>query len=386
MPRPRPACRVPTLCAWGRTSAQPTEIERRVPDGGLIPVNDPVDWTPSLELGQLLALRRAERGTLHHRSDEVFGGCRPAPTWLVPHVATLLEAGHLHRVTLTCPSGASERFEPTASGYRLLRDLEARQCEATTGVGLDIRVRDRVLLLGDTDPLHERLQAAVSRADLIGMPADSPLSQIAGRAPYDRIIVSAPTRAVAWAWVQHTRPGGLLLCVLNPTGLASRCVALRCYPDRACGRFLDDGQGLAVPQFDPGCTPYRPSRADRDTRRARTNMPMRVWQLGVPWYLAAATMPDGLTLSRVHDDVATDRGIRLATDDGSWCEITTGHPDDRRHVAEGGQQDLFGHLVRTHRQWHDLGQPGWDRLTLTVTPDEHVIRLDDGAAEWRLPE
>lgn len=347
-------------------------------------MTDAGDWSPSPELGQLLGLRRAERGTLCRRGDELFGGSRPAPTWLVPHVATLLDAGHLHYVTRTHPSGASDRLEPTATGHRLLLDLEERQRDATAGVVLDIRVGDRVLLLGDTDPLREPLRAAVNRADLTSLPGEAALSQIAGRAPYDGIIVSAPTRAVAWAWVQHTRPGGLLMCVLNPTGLAGRCVALRCYPNRACGSFLDDG--LSVPRLDLGRAPSRPSRADRDTRHARTNLPLRVWELGVPWYLATATMPDGLTLSRIGSDAATDRGICLAASDGSWCEITTGHPDGRRHVAEGGPSDLFGHLAHTHRQWQELGQPGWDRLTLTVTPDEHVIRVDDGAAEWRLPE
>lgn len=265
-------------------------------------------------------------------------------------------------------------------------DLLERAARAKRPLELITRPGDRVLIVGSRATLPDHMRASLASANVEEVPTDAPLDALAEHAPHDLVIVTKPVRSVAWAWVQHTRPGGLLLCVLDPSGLAGHAVLLRCETSRAFGRFLIHDPGLDTTPVDPERAPSLTSLADDDSRHARTSLPLRVWELGVPWYLATATMPDGLTLNRVHDNTGTVRCIRLATADGSWCEITEGHPDGRRHVAEGGHKNLFHHLAGKHREWHDLGCPEWERLTVAVTPDAHVISLDDGRAAWTLPE
>lgn len=243
---------------------------------------------------------------------------------------------------------------------------------------------ERALMVG-ADPLPPSLNRLVAHARVTRIAADAPLDAVVEHAPYDLVIVTDPVRAVAWAWVRHLLPNGLLLCVLDPSGIVGHAALLRRESTSARGRFLAHDEGWPAPPVDPEDMPVHASLVDPDSRHARTNLPLHLWELGVPWFLAAATMPDKLTLSRVQASGAV-RGIRLATADGSWCEITGGHPDGRRHVAEGGPGDLFEHLAHTHREWQNLGRPGWERLTLTVTADEHKIGLDDGSAEWSMPE
>lgn len=242
----------------------------------------------------------------------------------------------------------------------------------------------RVLIVGAAEQLPDVVHANLADADITRISDDAPLHELEAAAPFDQVIVVEPTRAVAWAWVQYTCLGGLVLCVLDPTGLTARPVLLRREAERAHGQFLASGEALKGPTIDLDTSPVAASRVNRDSRHRRTNLPLRVWELDVPWFLAAVTMPDGLTLSRLPDATGGVCGVALSTADGSWCEITTSRDPHRRAVVEGGPVDLFGHLARTYRQWEDLGRPSWNQLTLTVTPTEHVIR--GGHAEWRLLE
>ncbi|MFC3453370.1 hypothetical protein [Amycolatopsis speibonae] len=48
---------------------------------------------------------------------------------------------------------------------------------------------------------------------------------------------------------------------------------------------------------------------------------------------------------------------------------------------------IWDEFEKAHDQWRQLGEPGWDRFGLTVTPDgTHLIRLDDpgGTQRWYL--
>lgn len=249
-----------------------------------------------------------------------------------------------------------------------------------TTADLDLRAGHRVLVLGDANSLLGA--PGLDGIDVIVVPFDAPLGDLARHAPYDRVIVTEPTRAVAWAWVDCTRLGGLILCRLDPTGYAARAVVVEVGGASTSGRF-PASSALHAPSLTE--LPAAPRRTDPLARRARTSLPLRPWELGVPWFLAAATMPDGLMLSRIADDAGQAVGIDLHTADGSWCQITR-LDADHRLVVESGPADLFGHVAGIQRRWCDLGRPGWDRLILAVTPDEHVVRLDDGTAEWQFPE
>lgn len=81
-------------------------------------------WPISPPVGLRLALRRAERGTLSQRDDAFFSAGRLAPEWMTPHLSTLLESGHLRRVTRRYPTGVSVRIELSDTGRQRLSELD----------------------------------------------------------------------------------------------------------------------------------------------------------------------------------------------------------------------------------------------------------------------
>lgn len=81
-------------------------------------------WPVSPGLGQRLALRRAERGTLYERDGAFFSAGRLAPPWLTPFLSMLLESGHLRLVARSYPMGVSVRVELSDAARVRLSELD----------------------------------------------------------------------------------------------------------------------------------------------------------------------------------------------------------------------------------------------------------------------
>jgi hypothetical protein len=79
----------------------------------------------------------------------------------------------------------------------------------------------------------------------------------------------------------------------------------------------------------------------------------------------------------------------FSTGDGSWCAVRMWADDAcEREVRQDGPAEIWTEFETTHQTWDGLGQPNWDRLGLTVTPDGfHRVWLDepDGEFRWSLP-
>lgn len=169
---------------------------------------------------------------------------------------------------------------------------------------------DRVLILGPVHPRTERQLPELGNVQVHHLAADAPLEALSEHAPYDWIVVTDPTRAVAWAWIQHTRRGGRIMFTHDPVGVAARSIELVRGTSTASGRFLADD---TVPDPDPDLTTASTVGHGHGARarHARTALPWRLGDLEVPWFLATATMPDGLRVSRVVDYAGGECGIHL---------------------------------------------------------------------------
>jgi hypothetical protein len=245
---------------------------------------------------------------------------------------------------------------------------------------LQVASGDRVLVVGaDVGGVVAELRAAASGGPVFQVALNDPLDAIEENAPYDRVVVTEPVHAVAWAWIQHTRRGGAIACVLDPSGLAGQPVVLHRTDGATSGNFL---AWAAAPLTPRG--PRLRERVERAqpglaARYGRTTLPLELWRSQVPWYLAVSTAPTELRLAKSADDVT------IEALDGSWCQLTDRH-DGYRYVVEGGPRDLFAEFVETYGQWMEAGSPSWDRLRLLVTPDRHEVLIDGSDLQWRLPD
>jgi protein-L-isoaspartate(D-aspartate) O-methyltransferase len=197
-----------------------------------------------------------------------------------------------------------------------------------------------------------------------------------GGAPYDRIIATCSVPAIPSDWTEQLVDGGLLLVDLKVGLHAGNLVLLRRHPDRLEGRFLPKWAAFMSARDRDAVTPTRaPSVSQSDAiTQSMTRIDPDPWSGLVPWFLAQAgeIALSGYGLRGPNLDTR-----RFSSLDGSWCQVGPPDADGNRQVSEGGPRRLWLKVEHAHREWNEHGQPGWDRIGLTITPDgTHRVWLD----------
>ena len=214
-------------------------------------------------------------------------------------------------------------------------------------------------------------------------------------APFDAIIATCAIPAVPWAWIDQVRLGGVVLTDLKPAPGAGSLVRLtRTADDRAEGSFDATYAAFMDLRHTPGGTPagFRVKRDHDEAEHRMTALdPNTPWTSLLVWFLASFDFgPEiayGYTMAQNASRPWTaPTASWVATPDGSWAEITLGAEDGGHPVAEGGPRRLWRLLEQAHSTWTSLGQPGWNRFGLTVTPENQTLWLDEpgGQHTWQL--
>ncbi len=241
----------------------------------------------------------------------------------------------------------------------------------------------------DVDP--ELVEQAAARLAGLGyapvLAAADGAGGLPGRSPYDRIIATASVPAIPPAWIQQTRPGGLVLANLDRGLGGGALVRLTVGADGAArGRFLADYGS------------FMPLRAIR--RRAAPDLLHEV-----------ADVPGRDGPARVNGGVLDDPGfvffagllipevarVEVAADDGDWQVWLVGqdgswaHDDGARAgqtvVRQAGSRRLWDELDAAHAAWEELGKPARHRFGLTVTHgSRHLLWVDEASDDlgWDL--
>ncbi|KAB2350200.1 methyltransferase domain-containing protein [Actinomadura rudentiformis] len=234
--------------------------------------------------------------------------------------------------------------------------------------------------LGDGNVTSIEVDASVmaSASDNLRSAGRSPLLAVgdgaegwADRAPYDRVHVIVGVREVPHAWVEQTRPGGLIVFPWMPGWEGGHRAVLTVV-----------GDGTAIGRFHGGCAfmmlrSQRPPVpvAMRDGRRSSTDLdPRRVVRASTGLDVVVSGMLPG-----VYGNHATD-------DDGSfdlwlWSGDSDAHvhyaSDHKRFsVTQAGSQDLWDELHGAFLRWVSWGSPTRDRFGLCVAPEGQSIWLD----------
>jgi methyltransferase of ATP-grasp peptide maturase system len=215
----------------------------------------------------------------------------------------------------------------------------------------------------------------------------------AEHAPFDAIIATCAVPAIPWAWVEHTRVGGVILTDVKPAFGAGSLVRLtRTTTDNAEGRFDPIYAAFMDLRHQPGrLTPTGQwSGKDRDTSETHTTTldPRTPWTSLVVWFLASFALGPRISIGYTGPDTTQPPiATTIATPDGSWAEITLGAVDGGHQVVEGGPRQLWSIVEDAHQRWTDLGQPGWERFGLTVTRNQQTVWFDhpNTGLTWTLP-
>ncbi|MER7515163.1 methyltransferase [Streptomyces sp. NPDC126499] len=199
-------------------------------------------------------------------------------------------------------------------------------------------------------------------------------------APYDRVEATCSVRSVPRAWVDQTRPGGIVLTPWETPWLCYGLLRLKVgVQGDASGRFSPHSAFMLMRNQRRDLRIYRDVVHDgHQPDEYRTTL--SPWAVtGVDW---AAQFAMGLQLRDVwwtwHDNPGVD-GVEsrlwvATTDATSWAAVDwDGKSDDRFTVWQHGPRRLWNEVEAAHTWWTHAGRPGPERFGLSTAP---------GTREW----
>jgi methyltransferase of ATP-grasp peptide maturase system len=191
-------------------------------------------------------------------------------------------------------------------------------------------------------------------------------------APYDRVLCTCAVPRIPLAWLEQTRPGGLIVTTLSrPLGAGLVRITAG---DGATGegRVLAD-DGRFMPLRAPEAQEVTWPTSDSVGRTRSTELPPAVVSPTNAFEFFA-----GLELPDVHAAGAANC-VLLTHPDGSWVR------HDIDFVTQGGPRRLWDEIEAAHQKWLSLGSPRRARFGVTVTPTTQNLWLDSSESPHHWP-
>ncbi|MFD7591822.1 methyltransferase domain-containing protein [Kitasatospora sp. NPDC059812] len=214
-----------------------------------------------------------------------------------------------------------------------------------------------------------------------------------GEAPFDRVVATCSVRRVPYAWIEQTKPGGVVLTPWCDDWSHGGLLRLTVGGDgTATGRYTADSAFMLMR------TQRRDLRLFRDVVMDE-HVPDESTTTLDPWAVADSEFETQFALGHRlgdlwyawhHDPDLDDVETRLwvaTTDGGSWAAVDWDGTEntERYTVWQHGPRRLWDEVEAAHRWWLDNDRPGPSRLGLTIGPGGHQAWLDDPTNAWPLP-
>lgn len=199
--------------------------------------------------------------------------------------------------------------------------------------------------------------------------------------PYDRLQATYAVRDLPSAWVEQTRPGGVIVVPWATRFTNAGAVArLTVHADgSASGRFTRAAEFIAsrsgregwpdhADYLPPGGWPAGTSESATDIAAGD------LWAspYGIAEFVVGLMVPDA-----VHSTGYTD-GVGVAWFYSTCCRswAVALFSSGGGEVYQGGGRRLWDEVEGAYRWWVRQGRPGHDRFGLTVRPGGHTVWLD----------
>ncbi|TYC66280.1 methyltransferase domain-containing protein [Streptomyces sp. CB01881] len=279
---------------------------------------------------------------------------------------------------------------------RMLEDLDLRPgldvLEIGTGTGwnaalLAHRLGPEYVASVEIDPAVARqarasLNAAALNVEVIC--GDGALGWSPGL-PYDRIISTCAVRRVPKAWIEQTKPGGIIVTPWDSPMLGWCLLKLTIERGQTHGRFSPHSSFMLMRNQRTNLRIFRDVVRDGQ-RPGRSTTRLSPWLVGGNHWEARFAL--GLTLDDVwttweHEPDVPGVTTRLwvaTTDAGSWAAVDhDGEQDDRFTVWQFGERRLWDEVEAAYAWWEANNRPGPARFGLTITEGGQQVWLDDPA-------
>jgi protein-L-isoaspartate(D-aspartate) O-methyltransferase len=284
--------------------------------------------------------------------------------------ADLTDNGRLPTSSLSCPYIA----------MTWLRELEVEShhhvLDIGTGTGWTAAVLayltgDKVVSI-DIDPAitqQAEKNIALSGFSPLVITGDGAAGHAPG-APYDRVHVACGVRDIPYAWVEQTRPGGMIVLPYMPYAHAwGTLLQLRVLDDgSAIGTFRDPGGYMMMRSQRPRKWPAYPGDSIQSTSRID---PREVWASldhGFGLALAAAAPHIVITSSGWEETEDWSAWVmRLRDLQGPGWAVAATPPGEDTEVTQSEGRQLWSHLESAFMEWLRAGRPGRDQYRMLVT-------------------
>ncbi|MDX3657362.1 methyltransferase domain-containing protein [Streptomyces sp. ID05-26A] len=277
--------------------------------------------------------------------DTVTGGTPTCSSSMPTIMAIMLEALDVH-------NGQSVLEVGTGTGYNAALLCHVVGADNVTTIDVDPNISGRA-----RERMHRNgfFPTCVTGDGALGHPE---------RAPYDRLLATCSVATIPPAWLEQTKPGGLVVTTLHrPIGAGLVLIV---------SRGDGTGEGRVLPEdgrFMPLRAHARPPavKGTGTFDRRTTTVPFTtVLDPASPFEFFA-----GISLPEV---VAGPNW--LAHSDGSWVHHRGSH------VHQGGPRRLWDIAEDALVAWHDLGKPRRNQFGVTIGPGGQHLTL--GELSWHL--
>ncbi|WP_046470800.1 methyltransferase domain-containing protein [Allosalinactinospora lopnorensis] len=192
-------------------------------------------------------------------------------------------------------------------------------------------------------------------------------------APYDRVHVTCGAVTIPYAWVEQTRPGGVIALPWMHGALgAGHKATLTVAGEQAIGRFHSECAYMMLRAQRPTHPPIE-GEARESTPRVD---PRRLSRAGDGLRLALAGMLPGVSLNGADHPGGSHRlALRHLLSESHALAVHSGEGGDAE-VTQRGPRDLWSEAEAAYLAWAGWGEPGRGRFGLTVTPNGQHVWLD----------
>lgn len=194
-------------------------------------------------------------------------------------------------------------------------------------------------------------------------------------APYDRVIATCSIGAVPRAWIEQTRPAGVIVTPWGPTYGGEAVARLTVTGDgTASGPFVGSSAFMRLRAQRKNLPPVPVAPGGRIERRTTDLSPDDVGDW-IHMFVIGVQVPD--LFCRV--EPGEGGAYRLWLHDtalASWASADFDKGRTAFPVAQSGPRRLWDELEAAWRWWDGRGRPGFNRFGLTVGPGGERVWLD----------
>ncbi len=198
-------------------------------------------------------------------------------------------------------------------------------------------------------------------------------------APYDRLIATASARAVPFAWVEQTRPGGRI--VLPFVGSFEKGAFLSLTVEEgatAHGRFQSTAAFMRLRSHRDGPALWWKHENNREISFTHVR-PREVFDEYDAGFALGLLCPGMMAGPSTDPDSGIDF-LRLShAESGSWASFADDPEDEGYEVLQCGPRRLWEELEKAYLWWVDAGRPECTRFGMTVNAKGYEIWLDSPA-------